>query len=71
MNREAVLTYLDELLEMPAGTLKGNEEIESWDSIVLLGLIALADERFDKRLSVNQLQTCKTANDVINVLFNN
>ena len=69
MNKTQVLLLLDDLLEVSPGTLKGNESIQDWDSIAIIGLIALADERFNKSVSTNQLQTAKTVNDVVNFLL--
>ncbi len=69
MNRADVLLLLDELLEVNPGTLIGNESIQEWDSIAIIGLIALADEHFDKRISVSQLQNVNTVDDVIKLLL--
>ncbi len=68
MTREEFLTQLDELLELPAGTLKGGEKLEDlehWDSLAMVSFIALADEHFNMRLSPRQFVTCNTVNDLV------
>ena len=47
MSREEFLLQLDEVLEMPAGSLSGPErleDLEQWDSTAMIGFIALADD---------------------------
>jgi len=68
VTREEFLTQLDELLELPAGTLKGDEkleELERWDSLAMVSFIALADEHCNMRLSPRQFVTCNTVNDLV------
>lgn len=68
MTREEFLTQLDELLELPAGTLKGDEKLEDlerWDSLAMVSFIALADEHCNMRLSPRQFVTCNTVNDLV------
>ena len=68
MTREEFLTQLDELLELPAGTLKGDEKLEDlehWDSLAMVSFIALADEHCKIRLSPRQFVTCNTVNDLV------
>ena len=68
MTRQELLTQLDELLELPAGTLIGDEkleELEHWDSLAMVSFIALADEHCNMRLSPRQFVTCNTVNDLV------
>jgi acyl carrier protein len=68
MTREEFLAHLDELLEFPAGALKGDERLEGlerWDSLAMVGFIALADEHCDRRLSPRQFVSCSTVNDLL------
>lgn len=71
MTRAQFLRLIDELIEAPPGTLNGSEivrDIEGWDSLKLVELIALLDERFNIPLSAEQLVKCKTVNDMIKLL---
>ncbi len=46
MNRNEFLLQMDEILDLPAGTLRGNEKLEeltNWDSTSLITFIAMAE----------------------------
>lgn len=50
MNKQEFLNALEEILELDENTLKGDEvlmDIEQWDSLAFLSIIAMADEHFD------------------------
>ena len=64
-----ILLGLDEILELSPGTLKGPESIKEWDSIAIISLIALADERFGKLLSVSQINSANTVGDIVALLM--
>jgi acyl carrier protein len=70
MTREEFLTQLDELLELPAGTLKGDEkleELEHWDSLAMVSFMTLVDEHFKIKLSPRQFVNCATVNDLLSL----
>ncbi len=69
MDQVAVLLLLDEVIEASPGTLKGPESVKEWDSIAIISLIALADERFNKSVSASQIQNCHTVDDVVTLLL--
>ncbi len=59
---------LDEILELPSGTLKGPEKLdnlEQWNSMALIGFIALADTNNGARISPRQTITCQTVADLL------
>lgn len=67
MTRTDLLRRLDELLELSAGTLTGSEKLEdlvAWDSMSMVGFIALADENGAK-LTVRQLGAADTIEDLL------
>lgn len=71
MNEQEILLSLDELLELELGSLKGMElltDLAAWDSLAVIGLIALADEKFQKALSPNAIAEAKTVNDIVILL---
>lgn len=71
MTKAEFLRLIDELIEVEPGTLTGNEvvrDLEGWDSLKLVELIALLDERFNIPLSAESLVKCKTVNDMIALL---
>jgi hypothetical protein len=68
MSRKEFLLGLDEVLELPAGTLRGPEmlaELERWDSSATIGFIALADDHNGMRLSPRQIVDCVTVDDLL------
>jgi len=68
VTREAFLRALDEMLELPPGTLTGPENIEDlerWDSLAVINLIALVDENYNIRLSPQQIGAAQTVNDLV------
>ena len=68
MDKKAILLLLDEIVELAPGTLNGNESTKEWDSIAVIGLIALADEQFGKSLSAAQINAANTVDDIVNLL---
>jgi acyl carrier protein len=68
MTRQEFLLELDEILELPAGTLKGPEkleDLEQWNSTAMLGFIALADTNNGTRLSPRHILNCATIEDLL------
>lgn len=67
MTKLEFLQKVEELMELNAGTLTGAEELDSlqtWDSLVVLGFLAFADEQFGLLLAPGQLAEAKTVNDL-------
>ena len=68
MNRTEFLKKVDELLELPEGTLKGPErleDLENWNSMAIVGFVALVDETYNFNVSPRQFANCETMNDVL------
>ncbi len=68
MTQEQFLTSLDELLQQPAGTLKGPEKLEKlsqWDSVAVIGFIALVDSNNGVKLSPRDIANCATVSDLL------
>jgi acyl carrier protein len=71
MDKALFLARLEELMEIQAGTLTGSESLKSlkqWDSVAVIGFIALVDEQFEITLSAKRLVECKTIEDLIALL---
>ncbi len=71
MKKEDFLFLLDELIEVEPGTLTGKEilrDLESFDSLAVVGFIAMVDEKFDVILSPNQIPKCEKVDDLIGLL---
>lgn len=68
MNRQEFLDAIAEILELEQGELKGDEklaDLEEWDSLAFLSVIAMADEEFDVVIQGEQLEQITTVNDLV------
>jgi acyl carrier protein len=67
MSKQEFLDQLAELIEEPAGSLTGSEKLETlenWNSIALVGFMAMADEHFNIRISPRQFASCNDVDDL-------
>jgi acyl carrier protein len=68
MTRDQFLLDMDEILGLPAGTLRGHEkleELETWDSTALINLIVLAETNNNVQISPDQVASCFTVADLL------
>ena len=68
--KEELLDKLAEILEVEQVSL--NDELESfdeWDSLTALSIIALADYKYNKKLTNELLKEFKTINDLVNFII--
>ena len=62
------LKQLEDLLECPIGSLTGSEilaELPEWDSVAVLGVIALSETMGGRALSPVDFQNVRTVNEVL------
>ena len=67
MTSKEFLLEMDEILELPPGTLAGPERLEElalWNSTAMISFIALADTNH-ARISVRQIVGCTTVADLM------
>jgi acyl carrier protein len=70
LTREDFLKSLEEFVQMDPNTLQGHEklqEIEGWDSLAMVSLIALADDN-GVSLSPKSIAACATVNDLVQLV---
>jgi acyl carrier protein len=68
MTQNEMLKEIEDLLDVPSGTLKIDMELNSipeYDSMAKLTLIVYCDDEFSKKLTAEHLNEFKTVNDVI------
>ena len=68
MTRDQFLLGMDEILGLPAGTLRGDERLEdlkNWDSTALIGLLVLAESNNCAEISPDQVVGCSTVGDLL------
>jgi acyl carrier protein len=67
MTKTQFYCLLDELLELDSGTIKGDELLSAlpkWDSLALMGFIALIDQHFGLIIPAVRIAECKTVEDL-------
>ena len=58
---------MDNVLELPEHTLTGPEQLddlENWNSLAMIGYIALADSNNGVKLSPRQIRDCNSVDDL-------
>ncbi len=71
MSRHDFFRLIDQVLEAPVGTVRGDvplADYAQWDSLALLGLIAAVDKHFGLNLPARQLVTARTADEIAALL---
>jgi hypothetical protein len=71
MSRGEFLRALEGQLEVPEGSLRGNDvirDIAAWDSMAGVLFIALADEKLGVAVSGNQIAQSRTIDDLMSLL---
>lgn len=70
MSRHELLLELDEVLGVPAGTVRGTEQLEdleNWDSTALISFIAMAEMNAGRAVSLNEVVNCSTVADLLRI----
>lgn len=68
MDTKDFLLALDDMLELPSGTLTGSEvleDLEGWDSLGVISFIALVDETMGVVVEGERLVRAKTVGDLL------
>jgi acyl carrier protein len=70
MTNEEKISLLEEMFDVDEGTIQLNMALDTlpWDSMAMLSLIALVNERFGKKLIGPQLRSMKTVADIVAVM---
>jgi acyl carrier protein len=68
MTHGEFLMQMDEILGLPAGTIRGDEkldELDNWDSTALISFVVLAEMNSGVNVSPDQIVTCSTVADLL------
>ncbi|NLX90377.1 MAG: acyl carrier protein [Firmicutes bacterium] len=71
MTTQEKLAMLEEIMELESGSLNAGtklEDLEEWNSMAALALIALMDEEFNKILTGKQIKEFKTVQDILDFM---
>lgn len=68
MDNQKKISLLEELFEADPGTISEGMELSSvhWDSMSMLGLIAMFKVEFGTKLEPTKLRTFRTIQDIMN-----
>jgi acyl carrier protein len=67
MNKDEFITELADLLSVDESELTSDvvlEKLEDWDSLAVIGFIALLDKKLGKKIGAGTLFECKTFGDL-------
>lgn len=71
MTNKEILQLLEEALELKPGTLQGTEsmdDLEGWDSLRVLTVMASVDDRCGVTLSPDRMILCKTIEQLMGLI---
>ena len=74
MAREKLVSLIEDTLELESGSLKAEtklEDVEAWDSIAVISLIAIVDEHYGKTVSAVDISKFRTVGDILNFVAPN
>lgn len=67
MTKPQFFLLLDELLENDPGTIRAGDVLAAmpkWDSLAVIGFIALLDQHFEISVPATRILDCKTVDDL-------
>jgi acyl carrier protein len=67
MNRSTFYSQLEELLELPKESVRGDQSLSQmpeWDSLAVISFIALVDSKYGVILQGKRIEACKTVDDL-------
>lgn len=68
MNKQEFIAQIEEIIEVEPGELTGTEklaDLEDWDSLAVMGFIAMVDTNMDVTLEAEKINACVTVNDLV------
>ena len=71
MTREEKIEAIADILEMEEEEVKEDivlDEVETWDSVAVLSVISVINEKFDRFPLAEEIRTYKTVRDLMNAL---
>lgn len=70
MDKKEFYAEIATVLELEPGSIKGNEtleELEGWDSMAVLGFIAMLDSRLGLIVPASSIAASRTVEDLVNL----
>ena len=72
MDTNAFCAKLDEVLDVPPGTVQPGQaldQLEGWDSVAVLAFIAMADTEYGVTVPAKEIPQCRTVDDLANLIL--
>jgi acyl carrier protein len=72
LDKKGFCRKMDQLLQLPADSVKAEQELrglKNWDSLTILGFIAMADTDYSSGLQPAEIVACKTVDDLAQLTF--
>ncbi len=70
-NKKIILNKIENIIECQPDILTGNEilqEIEGWDSLAIIGIIAMIDQDYSISATSDEIIQCVEINDLITLI---
>jgi len=68
MTKQEKIRIIEEMMELGEGTLEECtvlKDLEEWNSLAKLSLIAILDEQFGRKISADEIKALKTVQDIL------
>lgn len=68
MTRHNLITEIEDILQVDEGTLDDQAklcELEDWDSLAFISIIALFDKKLHQKAQIDELKKCQTIGDIV------
>jgi len=68
MTKQEKIRIIEEMMELEEGTLEEGtvlKDLEEWNSLAKLSLIAILDEQFGRKISADEIKALKTVQDIL------
>ncbi len=69
--QDFISNFADQFDDIDASSLKGNtmfKELDDWNSLIALSVIAMIDEEYDVTLKGNDITSSNTIEDLFNIV---
>jgi|ADurb_Met_03_Slu_FD_contig_21_321435_length_470_multi_2_in_0_out_0_1 acyl carrier protein len=68
MTKQEKIRVIEEMMELGEGILEEGtvlKDLEEWNSLAKLSLIAILDEQFGRKISADEIKALKTVQDIL------
>ena len=66
-----IADFADQFDDTDASEIKANtlfHDLEEWDSLIALAVLNMAEKRYGKRITFDEMKKCDTVEDLFNVV---